>query len=299
MNISYILKKIIREIKKGWCYEDWWRFRLPSLFARAIYHYLIREKNNGIYVMKEDWDNLIILDACRYDVFAENNWIKGNLKKVISRGAHTRMFLRENFNSYYPDTVYVSANPFIWECRKFFYKSIYVGSIDEIRTYGTVLPETMLKYALKANKDYPDKRLIIHFVQPHYPFIGEVHINKTGKQNINPFYLLAKGKIEESTLRRAYQSNLKRVLFVVEKLINELQGKTIITSDHGESFGSKVKIFPIRIYGHSGPRIKDLVEIPWLIIERCPRKKITMGEEKGSVMDEDKIRTHLQTLGYI
>ena len=49
--------------------------------------------------MKEDWDNLIVLDACRYDMFKEINTIKGNLERGISRGSATSQFLIENFES--------------------------------------------------------------------------------------------------------------------------------------------------------------------------------------------------------
>ena len=33
--------------------------------------------NKGVHIMREDWDNLIILDACRYDMFEKVNSIKG------------------------------------------------------------------------------------------------------------------------------------------------------------------------------------------------------------------------------
>lgn len=32
-------------------------------------------------VMNQDWDNLIILDGCRYDLFEEINTISGDLEK--------------------------------------------------------------------------------------------------------------------------------------------------------------------------------------------------------------------------
>ena len=36
--------------------------------------------------MKEDWDNLVILDACRYDMFKKLNTINGKLEYKISIG---------------------------------------------------------------------------------------------------------------------------------------------------------------------------------------------------------------------
>jgi hypothetical protein len=212
------------------------------------------------------------------------------------------MFFQENFKQYYADTIYISSNPFIWEFRDYFYRVAYIAPKEEIETYGTVLPETVLKQALELSNKYPNKRLIIHFLQPHYPFIGETKIRNGKIKNTNPFYLLGKGEIEEADLRCAYSDNLKRALPYVEKLVNEIPGKTIITSDHGEAFGAWARPFPIRIYGHSGPRIKELVEIPWLVIEKEPRKRIISGESKETPKDiyyENEVRKHLQSLGYI
>jgi hypothetical protein len=33
----------------------------------------------GARVYEKDWDNLIILDACRFDTFSEENWVEGAL----------------------------------------------------------------------------------------------------------------------------------------------------------------------------------------------------------------------------
>ena len=45
---------------------------------------------NGVKVVNEDWDYLIVLDAARYDIFKKINWIKGNLEYKISLGSCTR-----------------------------------------------------------------------------------------------------------------------------------------------------------------------------------------------------------------
>jgi len=64
-------------------------------------------------------------------------------------------------------------------------------------------------------------------------------------------------------LRKAYEDNLKLVLEEVKKLVKNLEGKIVVTSNHGECFGEKFIIeHPTGIY------IKELVEVPWLIVER-------------------------------
>ena len=51
----------------------------------------------GIDVMDQDWDNLIILDACRYDYFKKQIEIEGELEPVTSKGAHSSEFIQKNF----------------------------------------------------------------------------------------------------------------------------------------------------------------------------------------------------------
>ncbi len=46
--------------------------------------------------MKEDWDNLVILDACRHDAFEDLNEIKGDLEKKASKASMTVEWLEKN-----------------------------------------------------------------------------------------------------------------------------------------------------------------------------------------------------------
>jgi hypothetical protein len=130
--------------------------------------------NFGDYVMKKDWDNLIILDACRYDIFVDINIIKGQLQSFHSRGSHTGEFVRQNFqDGSFLDTVYVSSNP-----NPAADANAEFASIEEVWESGwdeelhTVPPETMMKRTIAVDDEFPNKRLITHFLQPHYPWVG-------------------------------------------------------------------------------------------------------------------------------
>ena len=73
-------------------------------------------QTNLIY--NTDWDVLIILDACRYDIFhevyKETLGNLGSLKKVISPATHTMQWLNETFNEKkFDDVIYIAGNPFI------------------------------------------------------------------------------------------------------------------------------------------------------------------------------------------
>jgi hypothetical protein len=69
---------------------------------------------SGIKVMDEDWDNLIILDACRYDIFKNHSkFINQNIEKKVSQGSWTLEFIKSNFvGKSFHDTVYVTSNVF-------------------------------------------------------------------------------------------------------------------------------------------------------------------------------------------
>ena len=65
-------------------------------------------------IFRENWKNLIILDACRYDFFKKANYIRGTLQKTFSVASHTLPFCRKTFTKEkYDDIVCISTNPFI------------------------------------------------------------------------------------------------------------------------------------------------------------------------------------------
>lgn len=71
--------------------------------------------------------------------------------------------------------------------------------------------------------------------------------------------LYLQGRVEE--LKKYYQENLEIVLEKVENLIEHLDGKIVITADHGEAFGERGE------WSHPGNRnIPTLKEVPWLKI---------------------------------
>jgi len=118
-------------------------------------------------------------------------------------------------------------------------------------------------------------------------------------------FLLKQGKLRREDVVSAYRENLRLALASVEKLVGELSGRTVITADHGETFGERPGImYPFRVFGH--PRcvhVKPLVEVPWLVIEGESRRTITRAKEdvdrKVYTPEEDaKIKDRLRKLGY-
>lgn len=135
-------------------------------------------------VMERNWDYLIVLDACRYDYFAKvyKDYFEGELEKINSVGVATPEWCVNTFQEKYEDVVYISANPHInsvtsiwdgkWAAKDHFHKVIDVwkwGWDDDLRT---VHPREV-NSAFIANKGkYPGKRFIIHYMQPHAPYLA-------------------------------------------------------------------------------------------------------------------------------
>ncbi len=285
---------ICKKIKENWRDKRWWKHQ----YRNRIFIKLIARKNRGVYILDEKWDNLIILDGCRYDIFKELNNLEGILEWRISRGTCTKDFLLENFQKYpYPEKlkeiVYVTANPIVnLYFSGLFYRIYSTWDYGWDENLSTVPPENVVKDALFAIKDNPGKRLIIHFVQPHCPFLGGEIITKPlrdsvreralGKKDLikpiedtavmQPSLLIETGELDKNIVWEAYKNNLKIVLPFVKKLVDNLSGKIIVTSDHGELMGEKVPhfLYPFKEYGHPCGlyNMEDLVKVPWLIIEK-------------------------------
>jgi hypothetical protein len=175
----------------------------------------------------------------------------------------------------------------------------------------TVPPEEVKKAAEEASSKYPDKRLIIHFIQPHYPYLdrrieGLDWVKGNDRYPDIPLIKKIFWKIEEVTLgdklrstigrtnswrirnflnarcldgqdekvwrelhtdmeewHRLYEDNLRKALEQVEGLIKELDGKTVVTADHGEALGEE------DVYVHPpNTDIDVLKEVPWLEVQK-------------------------------
>lgn len=294
----------------------------PNLFVRGANRLYYRRLNSqayntgGVDLFDEDWDYLLILDACRYDMFEEHHDLPGQLESRISRGSDTVEFLRGNFvGKSLNDTVYVTANPQFYRNRERLPTELYdVVNIWQRdgwnEEHQTVLPETVNEYAKDAATAYPNKRLIIHYIQPHYPFLesessfDKNHLNVENPDEEHLWDRLMTGKLEMSrdSIWQLYVDNLRTVLLHVKELVTELTGKVVVTADHGNMVGERASPFPITEWGHPrGMYTEQLVTVPWLTLENGPRRE-TVAEElinERENVDTDVVSERLAALGYI
>lgn len=294
-------------LKRGKRIRKMYQWGLSKIFPfQSLYNY------DRVKVMEEDWDYLLVLDACRYDYFKRFNNLDGNLEEKHSLGSGTRQWFERNFKHKYDDTVYVSASPKVSKLNlKKWMGYIPFCHLDEVWDYGwsedlgTVPPSNVVESALKMFDKYPDKRMIIHFEQPHQPFImdlenGELLKDKIwgglkGRERQRGDYLVIdlamEGKIDADVVRMGYVRNLKLVLDQVKRLIEILPGKIVITADHGQCFGEK--FFLGRVYGHPrGIHIPPLIQIPWLEIEgrgKRPDEKIRIRGKITELQSKSKL----------
>ena len=302
--------------------------RNPLLFARGVnrvYHQYIgsrSENPSGVSVFDEDWDTLILLDACRYDMFEERNTLDGSLSSRKSKGSATVEWLSANFDGRdLGDTVYVTANPQLernrhnWDINLHEIINVWLDEGWDDQT-GTVRAETMTEAALDASEKFPHKRLVVHYMQPHYPFVpsdttaDKEHLQQidgdgSGPSEENVWNQMFNGDLDLSRdeLWSIYVENLEYVLEHVAELLEGLSGRTVITSDHGNYVGERSSPIPIREYGHPrGLYDEPVVRVPWLVHESGNRRVINSGnakpESETRSIEETVVEDRLQDLGY-
>jgi len=274
---------------------------------------------SGIDVFDEDWDTLVILDACRYDMFERVNNIDGDLTARISKGSATTEWLKANLDGRdLRDTVHVTANPQLdrnrdtWDITLHETINVWLDEGWDDET-GTVRAETMTEAVLDAVERFPHKRLVVHYMQPHYPFIpAETDFDKDHLQQIdgdsdgptgeNVWNQKFTGELDISRddLWSIYIENLEYALEHVAELLEALSGKTIVTSDHGNYVGERASPIPIREYGHPrGLYDEPVVRVPWLEHQNGERREIKASETIDSdSVKEEVINERLQHLGY-
>jgi ketosteroid isomerase-like protein len=291
------------------------------------YKYGKKQKRNPL---TDDYDNLIILDACRYDTLKKLGFFSEEVGyRILSSSTSPEFCEKYMSNNKFHDTIYVTANPYGAQVADdiFYDKFItfknscinidgYMSSPNNPK-YETWAPEVVHEMALYAYERYKNKRLILHFMQPHAPYFGEKakklrdevsdkhgitfwawnknlsasDINDSDKIISHLLSAAKEGYITTEELIEVYTENLEYVLKYVEKLLKTMDGKTIITSDHGELLEYKL--------GHGrNMHTEGLCRVPWVVLDDKNRRKITTEEPVQQANNELNIDKQLKALGY-
>ena len=299
----------------------------------ALKHVFCHRYGQPTDVMVQDWDNLLILDACRYDLFRDYNTIAGELESIVSVASTSLEFMEKTFDGRtFHDTVYVSANGYSHQLADdIFHEFISTYPYSQRGLLNRALyenyhPQTVRKHAEDAFNNHPDKRLIVHFMQPHGPYFGPmanklrarlksdhgielsawVTDTEVADRSDGPVYLMdaaEMGLITSEELRDVYLENLELVLGHVGQLLKKISGKTVITADHGELLEHATNVHS-QLYSeqfeHPGHVwVPELRIVPWLEIESGQRRKIVSEPpNKSERVDDELVEQHLKSLGY-
>ena len=123
-----------------------------------------------------------MLDACRYDFFERQygKHLAGKLSRKTSPGGSTPQWRDGAFPDSYDDIIYITSNPMINASQEVYGYNAgdHFGKIVEVwkdgwdQANGTVMPDTVTAAAIKTIAGNPGKRFVIHYLQPHAPYVG-------------------------------------------------------------------------------------------------------------------------------
>ena len=236
---------------------------------------------------EREWDVLVVLDDCRWDYFSlvddEVEMVRTPAEEATPDWT-TRTWDRDGWE----DVTYVSGNPFTTyardedrfgvtlEERVDTYVEAFRGEDDS--AWDDLLHCTRPDWMTDLALEYLDSEgppLVVHYLQPHLPYIGNVGVRarhrapfvperETGDDLLDttsPAYaLFHDGELSGSLLRHAYLENLKLVWRASERLRRRIRDDGldgIVTADHGEVLG------PDR-WGHGPPHDPRARIVPWL-----------------------------------
>ncbi|NHN60122.1 MULTISPECIES: hypothetical protein [Halorussus] len=288
---------------------------MPRIAAREINRFIHTRGGRRYHhpksknVLDREWDCLIILDACRYDVFKDVANLPGNLSSVYSRGSATYDFICANFsNRKEYDTVYVSANAWFLKLQDDISAEVheFINLQDKDldiewanKELATPSPQAVTKAAKMAHDENPNKRLIVHYLQPHHPFIGPTGKKHLDHDSTSLLEVVEAADISDKILRKAYRENLEIVLPEVEELLTSIPGRKVVTADHGEMLGDRHDYIPIQDYGHfEGILNESTIKVPWLVYESDERPEIIAERPKRKSVDVSEVNEQLENLGY-
>ena len=271
-----------------------------------------------ISVMDRDWDILIVLDACRYDFFSRlySDYFVGRLSRGFSVGGATLEWCINSFRDFYPDVVYVSGNPYLnsnvemagFSASEHFHRVIDVWKYGWDDKLGTVPPETVSRAALDVFNRFPDKRFIIHYLQPHEPYLS-LNFYVKGIPNPSPDVKSSVDDLTGSLGYRVAQLVMHRLEkhFIKSRFVKLWRSRLVKYSWRLLEFLNLPPATPMdavrRTYGAAAVKLayrENLkIVLDWvarlsaLIKKSDPSKNIVITSDHGELLGEDGFYGHL------
>lgn len=256
----------------------------------------------GTNVFDREWDVLLVLDACRYDMYHRDVW---PCDRIWSVGSSSPEWIDHTFRDAYADemarTAYVTANP--WSQHKL--SAVDFGLLDECWRYGwdddlgTVPPRVVTDRTIAVGRRRDFDRVIAHYMQPHYPFIGSDAIDY--KMSLDDFgdsdtglalwdQFLYGIRDDVDAVWKAYERTLDAVIEHVEIVTGNVDGDVVITADHGNAVGEWW------CWGHKPGMLHPKMRwVPWHEVEARDRETYQPADYDRA---DDAAVARLEELGY-
>jgi len=274
-------------------------------------------------VFDADWDLLVVLDACRADLWAEVVGPDGGLPVGTTRtspaGTSTE-WLDAVFGARSAAELagvgYVTANP----CSATDVDGDDLGYLREVWREAwdddrdTVRPRAVTDAAVRAGRETDLDRLVVHYLQPQFPCIADgCRWREAGRppagdglaleawvdRPLAVWADLRVGRRSTADVWAAYRANLEAVLDDVRLLVSNVDAdRAVITADHGNAVGER------GIYGHApGLALPALREVPWAVTTATdggryqpPPGDVRSPSDERST--DDQVTARLDALGY-
>jgi hypothetical protein len=284
--------------------------------------------NHGVDVFEHDWDLLVVLDGCRWDLMTEvvdeydyvesarpvmscasqsREWLQKTFMdppRGIDRFRTTASLLREPANSDLvgdrwrmdPDragrTAYVTWNVFAeFMDTEWFGEYVLAGRDAWGEDTALVPPRAITDQTIRVLRESDHERTIAHYMQPHAPF----RTGDTTEVEGTVWQRIQRGEKDREEAWSEYRDNLRWVLDDLEMLLENVDAENVVvTSDHGNAIGR------FGCYGHRlhvpVPAIK---RVPWLTATATETGSYEPGVEveTEAVASED-VKKRLEQLGY-
>lgn len=267
-----------------------------------------KDINYGIRPHRYDWDVLLVLDACRWDLFEE--FAPGHdvyerfqtVEPVYSCASSSDEWLDKSFqqapDSFVSDVCYVTANAYTHQI-----DIDRFHAVEDVWRYardpgsGTTFPGPVTNEAVRKRRKHPDRKLVIHYFQPHAPFLHCLNRYQQGGDIQHVWEGIRTGEFDREEVWHDYGENLLAVLDDVERVFEEVDGRIVVTSDHANLMGEW------GLYGHpSYVPSPTLKRVPWAVgtgdgAHDYPLKD--QSEIETQRTDKPSISEHLRQLGYV
>ena len=303
--------------------------RLPERGIREsthiLYEWVARQTLTDSFadetVYDREWDVLVILDACRVDLFSEvadeYKWLpKGDHvdeTAIDSVAGSSKEWMERTFGAADAETLentaYITGNPFSSQTLE----ADDFGLLDEVWRYawdddvGSIRPGPLVDRAVKAGREGDYDRIIVHLMQPHAPFLenDEIHagfrpddwgspdaVRDPDQQGIDVWHRIRRGDLERDRVWDAYRENLRIALESAGKLRQNIDGQLVLTADHGNALGE------YGVWGHPDVPVEGIREVPWVAVDAEDTGSYEQEIEQTSDQSEISIEDRLTALGY-